>query len=495
MGLTKSRGVVLLDGPAPPRLRVAPSSRANSWEDVADLSASLGMPLDEWQEQLLEAAMGERADGRWASKFIGVSAPRQNGKSQIIVARALAGVLLFGEKMVIISAHETDTAREVWRRLIDVIEANPSLERRLSGRMDAINREYVAIGEGAERQTIKLKARGFSGSRGFSADCLLLDEGQILGKHAWGSIVPTMSAMPNPQMWLFGTPPTENDDPFAFTRVRESSIARSARHCWLEWSADASDDIDDPETWARANPAYGVRISYEACVDDRAAMDDDQFRRERLGMWSTGGAARVIDEVSWSAVADQASMPVERLTLAVDVSPDRSVAAVSLAGLRPDGLWHVELDEHRKGADWVAGFVAERAARNALHAVVVDELSGLTDRRNGRVYLKGTDVVVTLASSEGRDMAMACGGFFDAVMSRKVRHTDQPQVNVSLSQAGKRPVGSGWAWNKKSTASDITPIVSQTLALWGAQRDDVARPSRSWAKTTRSSGGGGGWVM
>src|SRR5690606_39746232 len=190
----------------------------------------------------------------------------QNGKSQLIVARALAGVLLFGEKMIIISAHETDTAREIWKRLTDVIEDNPTVNARVTGRMDAINREYLAFGKGADRQTIKMKARSKSGSRGFSADCLLLDEAQKLGKSAWGSIVPTMSAMPNPQMWLFGTPPTEDDDPFAFTRVRESSLAKKARHCWLEWSADKDDDIDDPETWAKANPAYGIRISHEACA-------------------------------------------------------------------------------------------------------------------------------------------------------------------------------------------------------------------------------------
>src|SRR5690242_1505700 len=235
MASTKSRRGVLLDGPAPPRVRVEPSARANSWEDVADLAEMLGMPLDEWQDQALEAAMGERSDGRWASKFVGISAPRQNGKSQLIVARALAGALLFGEKMIIISAHETDTAREIWKRLIAVIEDNPTLEARVTGRMDAINREFISFGNGSERQTIKLKARRASGARGFSADCLLLDEAQILGKQSWGSIVPTMSAMPNPQMWLFGTPPTSTDDPFAFSRVRDSAMTKKARHCWLEW--------------------------------------------------------------------------------------------------------------------------------------------------------------------------------------------------------------------------------------------------------------------
>lgn len=488
---------MLLDGPAPPRHRIVPSARDNSWEDVSDLSASLGMPLDEWQDQVFEAAMGERSDGRWASKFVGLSVPRQNGKSQLIVARALAGVLLFDEKMIIISAQETDTAREIWKRLIDVVEDNPTLEARITGRMDAINREFLSFGHGAERQTIKLKARRASGSRGFSADCLLLDEAQILGKSAWGSIVPTMSARDNPQLWLFGTPPTEADDPFAFSRVRDSALAKKARHCWLEWAAMPQDDIDDPEIWAKANPAFGVRIFHEACADDRAAMDDEQFCKERLGMWSVDHAKRVIDSQTWAAVADPASMAVDRFTLAADVAPDRSVAAVSLAGLRADGRWHVEMGVHRSGADWIPGWVEQFAEKNpSLHAVVIDEMAGLTEKRHGHHYLKGTNVEVTLAAAEGRDMAMAWAAYHDAVTSARMRHTDQPQVNVALTQAGTRDLQGGKALSKKSSTADITPLTSQTLALWGAQRDDVKKPHRSWGtKTESTGGGGGGWVM
>jgi len=169
---------------------------------------------------------------------------------------------------------------------------------------------------------------------------------------------------------------------------------------------------------------------------------------------------------------------VDRLTLAVDVSPNRSTASVSLAGRRPDGMWHVELDEHRRGADWVPGWIEQRAAKNKLYAVVLDEVSGLVEERRGRNYLKGTDVEVTVAAAEGRDMAIACGRYYDAVMSATVRHTDQPQVNVALSVASKRLVAGAWAWNRRDEDSDITPVVSQTLALWGAQNDNVKRPTR-----------------
>jgi hypothetical protein len=465
---------VLLDGPPPPRALIAPNARANSWEDVADLSASLGMPLDEWQEQALEAAMGERADGRWASKFVGISAPRQNGKSQLIVARALAGVLLFGEKMVIISAHETDTAREIWKRLLDVIEANPTLEARVTGRMDAINREFLSFGTGLDRQTIKLKARRASGARGFSADCLLLDEAQILGKQAWGSIVPTMSAMPNPQLWLFGTPPTVSDDPFAFSRVRDSALSRRARHCWMEWSADPGDDLDDEATWAKANPAYGIRISREACADDRSARDDDQFAHERLGMWAGAASQAVIDSKTWNEVADAGSVAVGRLALAVDVDPDRSNASVGMAGQREDGLWHVELDEQRQGVGWLVGYLTRLVEANpVIRTVVIDGASPAAS-----IVDELTSRGVRVTRTNARDMANACGSFYDGAMEGWLRHIAQPQLNTSLATARRRPLGDAWAWNRKNATSDITPIVAVTLALWGAQSESIDSPRK-----------------
>ena len=204
--------------------------RANSWRDVADLSASLGVPLDGWQELILEAAMGERSDATWAAKRVGISVPRQNGKSQLMVARILAGALLFGEKKIVVSAHQQDTAREAFAKLMEIIEddANEALRARLDPRfgrggvMNALNREAVRFTNGA---TVQFKARSGSGGKGFSSDCLLLDEAQILGSRAWTSINSTMSAMSNPQVWLLGTPPQEEDDSYTFELVRKAAVA------------------------------------------------------------------------------------------------------------------------------------------------------------------------------------------------------------------------------------------------------------------------------
>jgi phage terminase large subunit-like protein len=393
------------------------------------------MPLDEWQDQALEAAMGERVDGRWASKYVGISAPRQNGKSQLIVARALAGVLLFGEKSIIISAHETDTAREVWKRLIDVVEDNPALESRVTGRMDAINREFLAFGRGKDRQVIKLKARRQSGTRGFSCDCLLLDEAQILGKRQWGSINPTMSARPNPQMWLFGTPPTDGDDPFAFARVRQNALASRARHCWLEWAADPDDDFDDPEVWAKANPSYGVRISEEACADDRAAMDDEQFAMERLGIWADHSAAPgALPHDRWlKTLADPDAPRGDSVIFGVDVTGDR-VAWVAAAWTRPDGDVQVMLTNNgepipahrivdecvRLEGEWGGAFVPPRAFEEDL---------GLAG--------------VTVHKLPWADFAGACGDLEDRIKAGTIHHGNQPALNAAVKAATWRTFGSG----------------------------------------------------
>jgi hypothetical protein len=473
--LTRSPRAGLLEAQAPPRVNHSPRrTHANDWEVVSDLSSTFGVVLDEWQEVVMQAAMGVRSDGRWSTPQVAVSTPRQNGKSQLIVARALAGILAFEEKTIIVSAHQQDTAREVFTRLVDLIETHPALEARVAERgiMRALNRESIRFKSG---QVIRFKARSTGGGRGFSCDCLLLDEAQILSAAAWAAILPTKSARPNAQVWLFGTPPTPQDDGEVFSRFRSVGVeGKSSRIAYLEWSASPGDDLDDEEVWAKANPSFGFRIMPESIADERATMSDSQFALERLGMWDEALTHAVIDPSSWAEVADVSSVAFDRLALAVDVSPDRSIASVSLAGQRADGMWHLELDEQRNGVGWLVPWLVARCARNDIRAVVIDGMSPAASIIDD---LRQHKIKVTTTSS--RDMAAACGTLYDGVMEGWLRHTDQPQVNVALSVARRRPLQDAWAWNRKNAASDITPLVACTLALWGAQSSTVKKPTHS----------------
>lgn len=463
---------MLLEGQAPPRIKHAPSVRSNSWEDVADLSASFGVVLDDWQEVVMQAAMGERSDGRWASRQVGLSTPRQNGKSQIIVARALAGILLFDEQLIICSAHQQDTAREVFNRLVDILEAYPSLNDRVESYGKALNREYIRFKTG---QVIRFKARSAGGGRGFSADCLLLDEAQILSATAWSAILPTMSARPNPQVWLLGTPPTPADDGEVFGRIRDAGISgKDPRLTYLEWSANPDDDLDDRAAWARANPAYGFRISEEAILSERSSMSDEQFAMERLGMWESSGSARLFPAQSWSQAADEKSLPTSRLALGVEAAPDLAWASVSFAGQRSDGLWHIELHDRRDGVAWVPEFVSNLLRLNPeLRAVAIDEGS---PSKALIPELKAAGV--RTVSPTVRELGVSCAEMLAGIVGGTVRHIEQHQLTTAAAVAGKRPLGDTglWTYSRRLATSDITPIQSATLALWASRLEKTKTP-------------------
>lgn len=458
---------------------VLPSGIAiNGWPAISKQCLALGIKFEEWQNGIGRAAFAKRADGVYAASVGGVvmSIPRQVGKTYFVGGVAFAVCLLTPGTKVIWTAHHSNTADETFEAMSAMaqqLKVAPHIRavRSTNGQQRILFRNRSRIEFGA-------RERGFGRGKQ-KVSLLVLDEAQILTDSALENMVPSMNRATNPLMFMMGTPPRPQDPGEMFTNKRARALDKSSKNAvYIEFSADDDADADDRKQWATANPSYPHFTPEEAMLRMREIFTDDGFKREALGIWDAVGDSRVIDEKSWADQGDQASMAVERLTLAIDVPPGRKSATVSLAGQRFDGDWHVELDEERNGVDWVIPWVQKRMEKNHWHAVVVDEMSGLVETRKGRHFLIGTDILVTLAAAEGRDMAIACAKYFDGIMDGSVFHTDQPQVNVALSVATKRPLAGSWAWNRKDANSHISPVVSQTLALWGAQNDNVQRPTR-----------------
>lgn len=453
-----------------------------AWPRIVAKCAEMGVSFDPWQHGLGSIALGKRKSGKYAATVGGVvmSIPRQVGKTFLVGMIIIALCVLFPGFTALWTAHRTRTASMTFASMQAMVK-----KKKIWPHIDAIR---TSNGEQEIRfkngSIIMFGAREQGFGRGFDkVDAEIFDEAQILSEKALEDMVPAANQSTQEAgalLFFMGTPPRPTDPGEEFSNRRSKALSGKAKNIvYVEFAADPGADPDDRAQWAKANPSFPHRTPVESMERMRENLtDDDSFKREALGIWDAEDSARVIDEDSWNAVADPASMAIERLSLAIDVPPDRSIASVALAGQRADGRWHVELDDSRKGVDWVIPWVKARAEKNRLHAVVVDEMSGLTEERRGRHYLIGTDVVVTLAAAEGRHMSIACAKFFDGVVDQSVMHTDQPQVNVALSLARKRPLAGGWAWNRKDAASDITPVVAQTLALWGAQNENVLRPTR-----------------
>ena len=485
--MTKSQPVALL-GEAPPRVLVKPKgARANSWEDVADISATFGLTLDGWQELVLEAAMGERSDRTWAAKRVGLSVPRQNGKSQLLVARALAGALLFGEKKIVVSAHQQDTARESFSKLMEIVEAdeNASLRSRVKSVMNALNREAVRFTSGA---TIQFKARSGAAGKGFSSDCLLLDEAQILGSRAWTSINSTMSAMPNPQVWLLGTPPQEEDDCYTFDMVRRAAVdGKSSAAAWVEWSADPKAPDYDPASeytrWA-ANPAWNIRINHEVVQGEFETYSPDRFAQDRLGIWRADvGSARLVTPEQWSATGAPQPPTFQGVkTFGIAFSFDGSRVAVA-GGLKHETGVHVELvgahsGSMQAGVASLAAWLAERKDSTALYAIAGQAgAAALSDA----LVANGVSRRAVHVASAG-EYFTANTLFHDAVRDRTVTHLateGQQALDDSIAVSDKKQVGASgsWRWTATTPDGDETPVEAVSLAHWAAKttKRDPAR--------------------
>lgn len=198
---------------APPRYRYVPLYTSSAGQDAIDLSAAAGLDLDPWQQDVITDSLGERPDGRWAATEVGLIVPRQNGKGAILEARELFGLFLDPTcKLITHTAHRFDTALDHFRRMRALIEGTPDLLAEVkdnghgidgpSGIKDSNGKESIELRDGAR---LNFKARSKGSGRGFSGDLVVLDEAFWLMD--LGSLVPSLSARPNPQLWLTSSAP------------------------------------------------------------------------------------------------------------------------------------------------------------------------------------------------------------------------------------------------------------------------------------------------
>lgn len=447
------------------------------WPAVQAKAAELGIEYDPWQQGAGRVALGKRADGKYAATVGGIalSIPRQVGKTFWVGSMLVVLCVLFPGMKVLWTAHRTRTATNTFQSMQGMTKRKKIAPHMLDPR--TANGEQEIRFRNGSRIMFGAREQGFG--RGFDeVDVEVFDEAQILTEKALDDMVPATNQARHPHgalLFFIGTPPRPVDPGEAFTGRRARALEGKTRDAvYIEFSADPDADPDDEAQWRKANPSYPHRTPLESMQRMRENLgSDDAWMREALGVWDAIGDAQVIPATAWREAADVASVAVDRLALGIDVAPDRSMASVSLAGAREDGRWHVELDEQRHGVGWLLDWVVRRCERNDIRAVAIDAISpaaGLVEE------LEQRGVRVTLLQT--RQYAQACGAFYDGVIEAQLVHTDQPQVNVALAGASKRPLGDSWAWNRRQATSDITPVVSGTLALWGARAAKVTKPRR-----------------
>lgn len=452
-----------------------------------------GLLLDPWEQLVLEHALAERADGKWAAFEVGLVVSRQNGKGAILEARELAGLFLLDEKMLVHSAHQFDTSLEAFGRLLELVEGTADFSRRVKRVSRSHGEEGIELyGDGPNRrsggQRIRFRTRTKGGGRGFSGELVIMDEAMKLPEATVGALMPILSAQPNPQIWYTGSvvDQLKDDDGRVFAKIRARGIAGDDPSlAFMEWSIDREtpDDVDgvtatSEEAWAQANPALGIRITPEYIANEQRSMDARTFAVERLGVgdWPrTDGAESVIDMDAFDALVDVDSTLIDPVWFAIDVSPDRSRSSISAAGMRHDGLFHGELIARNPGTGWIAERAASLQRAHSPRGFLIDERGPAAS-----LIPELATAGVTIETIDSQAYARACSFLLDIVNQARFRHLGQPEVRSAIRGANTRPLGDAFAWSRKNSAVDITPLVSVTLALWGFGRSSSGSVGFSW---------------
>lgn len=476
-----------LRGARHPRVEVAPAIPVDYslGAEAVELTRRAGQESDPWQVDGLELMLSVRPDGRWCCFEYGEIVARQNGKTiGLFAPRALAGLFLLGERLIMWSAHEYKTAMESFlhfRGMLRVLgeEAGPNLivVDGIPVKVSNTNGE-----EGFERldtgARVKFIARSKSSGRGFSGDTNLIDEAMFYSRAQQEALMPTMLARPNPQIVYASTPPLDGLSGEVLCALRTRAAAGGDDSLGLrDWGVEGNldelhkVDLDDRELWAAANPSLGIRLTEEMILRNRRSLSAAGFAREVLCIWPKvheGGGA--IDTKAWAVMADSLSRRDGDVGLGVDIAPTRDYAAIALYGLRADGLGHGQLVDYRAGVAWIVPRLVE--LREALDPVAVGMGPGTF--KSLETDLKAAGFALPekpeeprrgeLAVVGGADMSAACGQMIDATRQATFKHLGQQQLDTAAAGAVAKVTGDTIAWSRKDATTDICPLVALTVA-------------------------------
>ena len=428
----------------------------------------LGVAFDEWQAGAGRLILAKREDGSLAAEIdgVGMSLPRQVGKTYLLAGLIFGLCVNTPGLLVIWSAHHSRTHAETFLSM-QAFSERPKVRLVVDQVFTGSGKEEIRFRNGS-RILFGARERGFG--RGIpGVDILVMDEAQILSDTALENMLATLNTSRFGLQLYIGTPP-KPDDIIAgrsevFMRMRTDATAGDSEDMvWIECGADRNVDLDNPdEFWAqvaKANPSYPHRTRKPAILRLRRKLKLDGFLREGLGIWPSDDEVDIFDMRRWASapLLDRQADPPTRAALVIAASPDRRKACIGIAG-EYDGRTLVLC--HSLPLGQVAAKVAELQEAQDIAEVA---LAGAPPKGLKPQLVQLGVEFEQLANTE---MGAACAAFQEAVRDGTVVHVGQPELDAGVARARTRMVGQSEQW-----VEDTEPALvacSGAFYRWGLQ--------------------------
>jgi hypothetical protein len=442
-----------------------------------------GIRLKPWQKLILyrwlAVELDEDGQWKWVNPDCGLLVPRQNGKSELMIARIIGGMIFLGEALIY-TAQSDNTVSEIKRRVQQFFyDAEAEIRDMLTEEFDKEPKslDYIEL---RNRGRCVFRTRTRTNGLGSTNDVLLIDEAQEETDAQQEAILPTISAgkKNNYQVIRVGTPPTGSTTGTVFIRIRKNVIdGKVADVCWQEWSVASITDPNDEDAWYATNPSLGYFLQLSAVRKEASQMAIDSFNKMRLGWIAGVESQRAFTDDQWLPLAvPKITLPVPPvLVYAIKFAPDGSATSLAVGVLMeaPDKV-HIEIIERRPrsaGTGWLTRWLLQNNRWRYAKKVIIDGASG-TQLLVEELVRSDRRISKRILTPNVKEAGAAYAAFNDAIENKLLTHYDQPGLNVSIKTVKRRDIGRDGMFGYASMNPDIQsdPVEAAAFAYYGAVR-------------------------
>lgn len=489
----------------------------------------LGIDLYPWQKWLLIHALELNEDGTYRFRKIFVIVGRQNGKTTLLSVLTLWWLFMDAESfpehlpahefLILGTAQNLDLAEEAWDAALKRCDPDPDEDDEVFV-VEELAAEARRPVKTNGKKSLRLKnnakyeprAASRMGGRGKSAARVLMDEMREQQTwDVWGSVSKTKNAIFNSQLW--GISSAGDIKSVVLRALRDGAIKTIKAYeqyvetglqdleefanthdiatALFEWSAPEDAALLDIDGILQANPSAGHKpMFFESIWSDLLGDEDEATKRtEILGQWVTSLIEPYLAGEGWVACSDApevdergvlvyegSCIPVDaRKVLGVDVSGDRKMTYIGVAGLRDDELAHVEVIAQRPGMMWVVDYLVKVREKTGINEVALQG-RGCAAAEFIKPLKKAGFVVHEIV---GTSMLNAAGTLHDAVRDKTVRQRSQPTLDMAVANGTTKNLNGMPIWDRDKAPVDVAPVIAVTMALYALLTIEGEEPPES----------------
>lgn len=432
--------------------------------EAIELYNKTGRKAREWQELLIYDIMAIDKDEQWVHATFGYAVPRRNGKTEDVLMRIMWG-LINGEK-ILYTAHLISTAHSVWETLCYLLDNAEIKYKSVKAKgqenirlLDENGKPYKLT------NTVNFRTRSNNGGLGEGYDLLIIDEAQEYTIDQESALKYVISASPNAQTILLGTPPTAISHGTVFQKLREKVLDGYSEYTgWAEWSVAHMQDPHSKDAWYETNPSLGQGLSERAVINE-ITSDDIDFNIQRLGHWLSYSQASEFSEREWNELKIKTVPKFKnKLFVGIKFGKDGKNVAMSIATKTDDKIFVEVIDcqSVRNGNMWMIQFLKEAD----VERIVID---GAGVQQVLKDDLKEYGIKTRVILPKVSDIIVANSIFEQAITSTKnICHNDQPSLTQIVTNCKRRAIGTngGFGYMALLEEHEIAILDSVVLAHW-----------------------------